>query len=133
MSLEVLREAARKYGVPEAKVEGALEKSPSVWQRMTESGQVYVAYIQATLAEWAKSDNLVYHGNAGQDRECVVRSLCSIRSESERERGRSFNHALYALQYLTPLAQAAATLRTRGTTSLIKRWTCSRWSSSGRT
>ena len=27
----------------------------------------YVAYVQATLAEWAKDDNLVYHGNAGQE------------------------------------------------------------------
>jgi len=67
VSLEVLREAARKYGVPEAKVEGALEKSPTFWERVTESRHIYVAYIQATLAEWAKNDNLVYHGNAGQE------------------------------------------------------------------
>ncbi|RPI43283.1 MAG: BON domain-containing protein [Betaproteobacteria bacterium] len=67
VSLEVLREAARKYGVSEAKVEGALEKSPTFWERMTESRHIYVAYVQATLAEWAKDDNLVYHGNAGQE------------------------------------------------------------------
>src|SRR6185436_16592324 len=35
--------------------------------RMTESSRIYVAYVQATLAEWAKDDNLVYHGNAGQE------------------------------------------------------------------
>jgi cytidylate kinase len=67
ISLEVLREAARKYGVSEAKVEGAFEKSPTFWERMTESRRVYVAYVQATLAEWGKDDNLVYHGNAGQE------------------------------------------------------------------
>lgn len=67
VSQEVLREAARKYGVPEEKVEGAFEKSPSFWERMTESRRVYVAYVQATLAEWAQDDNLVYHGNAGQE------------------------------------------------------------------
>jgi cytidylate kinase len=67
VSQEVLREAARKYGVPEDKVEGAFEKSPTFWERMTESRRVYVAYVQATLADWAKDDNLVYHGNAGQE------------------------------------------------------------------
>jgi cytidylate kinase len=67
LSLEVLREAARKYGVSEAKVEGTFEKSPTFWERMTESRRIYVAYVQATLAEWAKDDNLVYHGFAGQE------------------------------------------------------------------
>lgn len=67
VSVEVLREAARKYGVPEAKVEGALETSLTFWERVTESRHIYVAYVRATLAEWAKDDNLVYHGNAGQE------------------------------------------------------------------
>ena len=47
VSVEVLREAALKYGVPEDKVEGAFEKSPTFWERMTESRRVYVAYVQA--------------------------------------------------------------------------------------
>jgi cytidylate kinase len=67
VSLEVLREAAHKYGVSEAKVEGTFEESPTFWERMTESRRIHVAYVQATLAEWAKDDNLVYHGNAGQE------------------------------------------------------------------
>ena len=67
VSNEVLREAAQKCGVSEAKVEGAFDKSPTFWERMTESSRIYVAYVQATLAEWAKDDNLVYHGNAGQE------------------------------------------------------------------
>jgi cytidylate kinase len=67
VSNEVLREAARKFGVSETKMEGAFDKSPSFWERMTESRRVYVTYAQATLAEWAKDDNLVYHGNAGQE------------------------------------------------------------------
>ena len=67
VSNEVLREAAQKYGVSEAKVEGAFDKSPTFWERVTESSRLYVAYVQATLAEWAKDDNLVYHGNAGQE------------------------------------------------------------------
>ncbi len=66
-SSEVLKEAARNYNVPETKVSQVFEKSPSFWERMTESRRVYLAYIQATLAEWAKGDNLVYHGHAGQE------------------------------------------------------------------
>ena len=67
VSSEVLRETAKKYGVPEDKVEGIFEKAPTFWERMTESRRIYLAYVQATLAEWAKDDKLVYHGNAGQE------------------------------------------------------------------
>ena len=64
---EVLSEAAKAYNVPETKVSQVFETQPSFWERMTESRRVFLAYIQATLAEWAKGDNLVYHGNAGQE------------------------------------------------------------------
>jgi cytidylate kinase len=67
ISSELLRETAQKYGVPEDKVEGVFEKSPTFWERMTESRRIYLAYVQATLAEHAKDDKLVYHGNAGQE------------------------------------------------------------------
>ena len=67
VSSEVLSEAARTYNVPEDKMLQVFEKTPSFWERMTESRRIHLAYIQATLAEWAKEDNLVYHGNAGQE------------------------------------------------------------------
>ncbi|MCZ6532940.1 MAG: cytidylate kinase family protein [SAR324 cluster bacterium] len=67
VSSEVLGEAARNYNVPETKVSEVFETSPSFWERMTESRRTYVAYVQATLAEWSQDDNLVYHGNAGQE------------------------------------------------------------------
>ena len=79
VSNEVLREAARKYGVSEAKVESAFDRSPTFWERMTESRRIYVAYVQATLAEWAKDDNLVYHGNAGQELLHEVPHLLKVR------------------------------------------------------
>jgi len=34
---------------------------------MTESRRTFLAYVQATLADWCANDNLVYHGNAGQE------------------------------------------------------------------
>jgi cytidylate kinase len=67
VSSEVLTEAAKTFKVPEDKMLQVFEKSPSFWERMTESRRIHLAYIQATLAEWAKDDNLVYHGNAGQE------------------------------------------------------------------
>ena len=67
VSSEVLREAAKNFKVPEDKMLQVFEKSPSFWERMTESRRIHLAYIQATLAEWAKDDNLVYHGNGGQE------------------------------------------------------------------
>ncbi|HUJ76501.1 MAG TPA: cytidylate kinase-like family protein, partial [bacterium] len=67
VSDEVLREAAKTYNVPKEKLEQVFESKPSFWERLTESRRLYLAYVQAQLAEWAKDDNLVYHGNAGQE------------------------------------------------------------------
>ena len=67
VSSEVLLEAARKYNVPEDKMLQVFEKTPSFWERMTESRRIHLAYIQATLADWAGEDSVVYHGNAGQE------------------------------------------------------------------
>jgi cytidylate kinase len=67
VSREVLVEAGRRYNVSEEKLEAVFEKAPSLWERMTESRRIYLAYLQVQLAEWASSDSLVYHGNAGQE------------------------------------------------------------------
>ena len=68
VSREMLTEAAHNnYNVPETKVSEFFEKSPSFWGRLTENRRTYLAYIEATLAEWSQEDNLVYHGNAGQE------------------------------------------------------------------
>jgi cytidylate kinase len=67
VSMEVLIEAAKTFNAPEDKVTQVFDTSPSFWERMTESRRIYLAYVQAVLADWAKDDNLVYHGNAGQE------------------------------------------------------------------
>ena len=67
VSREVLLEAAKTYNVPEDKISQVFERTPSFWERMTESRRTFLAYIQAILADWAKEDRLVYHGNAGQE------------------------------------------------------------------
>jgi len=67
VSREVLLEAAKTYNVPEEKISQVFERTPSFWERMTESRRTFLAYIQAILADWAREDRLVYHGNAGQE------------------------------------------------------------------
>jgi cytidylate kinase len=64
-SREIIVEAANKYGVPENKLLDAIRKSPSIFQKLTFEREQYLAYIQAILCEYAKDDNLIYHGNAG--------------------------------------------------------------------
>lgn len=67
VSSDILRDAAKTYNVSEEKVSRVFESAPSFWERMTESRRIHVAYVQATLADYAKDDHLVYHGNAGQE------------------------------------------------------------------
>ncbi|MDH4224836.1 MAG: cytidylate kinase family protein [Deltaproteobacteria bacterium] len=64
---EILLETARTFNLPEAMVSHVFERTPSFWERMTESRRTYLAYIQATLADCAKNDDLLYCGNAGQE------------------------------------------------------------------
>jgi cytidylate kinase len=65
VSREVMISAATEYGVPESKLIEAIRKSPSIFQKLTFERDRYLAFIQAILCEYAKDDNLIYHGNAG--------------------------------------------------------------------
>jgi cytidylate kinase len=65
VSREIAVEAAAAYGVPEAKLFEAIQKGPSFLQKLTFERERYLAYIQATLCEYAIDDNLVYHGHGG--------------------------------------------------------------------
>ena len=65
VSREILAEAAARYGVSEAKLVRALEKSPGFWDRFLHDRRLYLAFIQAALCERVEGDNVVYHGHAG--------------------------------------------------------------------
>ncbi len=67
LSSEVLAEAASQHHIEAKKMEGVLDKTPNFWERMTESRRVQLSYVRAKLVDYASSDNLVYHGNAGQE------------------------------------------------------------------
>jgi cytidylate kinase len=65
VSREIIIKAADDYGVPESKLFDAIQKGPSIFQKLTFERERYLAYIQASLCEFANEDNLVYHGHAG--------------------------------------------------------------------
>lgn len=65
LSREIIIKAADDYGVEEYKLFEAIRSSPSILQKLTFERERYLAFIQASLCEYAKDDNLVYHGHAG--------------------------------------------------------------------
>lgn len=64
---EVLIEASRRYGIPEAKFTEVLETQGHWWERWLESLRLYRITLQAAMCEVAQDGNLVYHGRAGQE------------------------------------------------------------------
>ena len=66
-SREVLIEASRRYGIPEAKFSEVLETEPHWFKRWRESLMLYRTTLQAAMCELARSGRLVYHGSGGQE------------------------------------------------------------------
>jgi cytidylate kinase len=65
VSREIIIRAADDYGVPEGKLFEAIQKSPSIFQKLSFERDRYLAYIQVSLCECAVGNDLIYHGNAG--------------------------------------------------------------------
>lgn len=63
---EVLIEASKRYGIPEAKYTEVLEAEGHWWERWRESLRLYRITLQAAMCEVAQGGALVYHGRAGQ-------------------------------------------------------------------
>jgi len=64
---EVLVEASRRYGIPEAKLNEIVEKGPHWWERLLQDLRPYRIALQATLCELAHDGKLVYHGHLGHE------------------------------------------------------------------
>jgi cytidylate kinase len=67
ISREVIIHAASSYGVSEEKLIKAIEKKPSIKERLVLDLDRfhYLSFIQAALCEEAKNDNIIYHGHGG--------------------------------------------------------------------
>ena len=64
---EVLVEASRRYGIPEAKLNEIVEKGPHWWERLLQDLRPYRIALQAALCELAQNGQLVYHGHLGHE------------------------------------------------------------------
>ena len=64
---EVLVEASRRYGIPEAKLNEIVEKGPHWWERLLQDLRPYRIALQAALCELAHDGKLVYHGHLGHE------------------------------------------------------------------
>jgi cytidylate kinase len=64
---EVLVEASRRYGIPEAKLNEIVEKGPHWWESLLQDLRPYRISLQATLCELAHDGKLVYHGHLGHE------------------------------------------------------------------
>lgn len=60
-----LVERAAAGGAPEKELKDALLKVPGFLERLTLKRRIYLAALQAALAEAVAGDNVIYHGNAG--------------------------------------------------------------------
>lgn len=85
ISREVLIRAAREYGVALDKLEHALTNKPGLRERIGLERVHFLAYIQATLCEEVKDDNVVYHGNAGHLLLQGVPHVIRVRVTANRE------------------------------------------------
>jgi cytidylate kinase len=64
---EVLVEASRRYGIPEAKLNDIVEKGQHWWERLLQDLRPYRIALQAALCELAHDGKLVYHGHLGHE------------------------------------------------------------------
>ena len=62
---EILVAAAAKIGVSAEMLSAKLETSPGLWERFGSERGLYVAAVQAALAELVAGGDVVYHGHAG--------------------------------------------------------------------
>lgn len=67
ISRELLIEASKLYGIPEARFSEVLESDPHWWKSWRESLRLYRIALQAAICELAQKGKLVYHGRAGQE------------------------------------------------------------------
>jgi cytidylate kinase len=65
ISTESVFDAAEEFGVPEEKLNTALNEPPKVWQQRPGKRIAHMNFVRAALFNRADKNNLVYHGYAG--------------------------------------------------------------------
>jgi cytidylate kinase len=85
VSREDVVAVAQAYGVPAEEITAAMEKRPSLLNRVVGDQTVYLAFMRAALCERARGDQLVYHGHLGHFLLPGVAHVLSIRVVADRE------------------------------------------------
>lgn len=62
---EVIAAVSKEFNIAETEIEKALHEPPSISNLFLYGKEKYVAYLQKTLLNHLKKDNVVYHGPAG--------------------------------------------------------------------
>ena len=75
---EVLVEASRRYGIPEAKLNEVVEKGPHWWELLLQDLRPYRIVLQAALCELAHDGRLVYHGHVGHELLSGIRHVLKV-------------------------------------------------------
>ncbi len=75
---EVLIEASKRYGIPEAKYTEVLEVEGHWWERWNESLRLYRITLQAAMCEMAQGADIVYYGRAGQQLLPTIRHVLKV-------------------------------------------------------
>ena len=85
VSREILVEAAHLFNVSEKKLLKSLHDAPTILERITHGKTKYLAQVQATLLEYVKEDNIVYHGHAGHLLLTGIPQVLKVRILAEKE------------------------------------------------
>jgi cytidylate kinase len=82
---ENLEVATKKYRVSPEEFAAAMEKRPSLWDRVLGERAAYLTVVRATLCEQAAGDNIVYHGYLGHRLLPGISHVIAVRVIADRE------------------------------------------------
>jgi cytidylate kinase len=85
VSREVLVDAAQLFNVSEKKLVKSLHDAPTILDRITYGKTKYLDHIKAALLEYARKDNLVYHGHAGHLLLTEIPQVLKVRILAEKD------------------------------------------------
>ena len=65
ISREILIRASEQFNLPEIKLKRAIHDAPSILDRFTFGKEKFMCFVRESLLQYARQDNVVYHGLAG--------------------------------------------------------------------
>jgi cytidylate kinase len=85
VSREILVEAAQLFNVSEKKLIRSIDDAPNILERMVRGKERYLEYIRATLLDYARKGNVVYHGHAGHFLLTEIPQVLKIRIIADKD------------------------------------------------